>query len=237
MAKINKKYKYLLLDVDDTLMDFKKIEAEALHKLFEYHGHPLTAELLQVYHTINKGLWADYELGRVAMHDMLNNRFGQTMAEFGIAVDSGEWELRYQALLGEGGHLIDDAKEVVTRLRNSYRLFVVTNGVRETQRRRLEAGGLYSLFEAVFDSQSIGYQKPAKEFFDHVAANIDGFDKQSALIIGDSLTTDIRGGISAGIDTCWFNRNPEKSAEDLPITYTVTRLTQLYDILGVTHEG
>ena len=233
----DKQYQYLLLDVDDTLMDFKKIEAEALHKLFEYYGHPLTAELLQVYHTINKGLWADYESGRVAMRDMLNNRFGLTMAEFGIAVDSEEWELRYQALLGEGAHLIDDAKEVLTRLRDSYRLFAVTNGVRETQRRRLEAGGLYSFFEAVFDSQSVGFQKPAKEFFDHVAKNITGFEKRHALIIGDSLTTDIRGGIAAGIDTCWFNRNPEKSAEDLPITYTVTRLTQLYDILGVTDEG
>lgn len=237
MAEINKKYKYLLLDVDDTLMDFKKIEAEALQKLFESFGHPLSPALLEAYHTINKGLWADYELGRVAMRDMLSKRFGLTMAQFGVAVDSGEWELRYQAMLGEGGHLIDDAKEVVTRLCAQYRLFVVTNGVRETQRRRLEAGGLYSLFETVFDSQSVGFQKPAKEFFDHVAANIDGFEKHSALIIGDSLTTDIRGGIVAGIDTCWFNRNPEISAADMPITYTITKLTQLYGILGVTDEG
>ncbi len=230
-------YKYLLLDVDDTLMDFKKIESEALQKLFEFYGHPLTLELLQTYHTVNSGLWENYERGEVAMGDMLNNRFGLTMSQFGIRIDSEEWELRYQTLLGEGSHLIDDAKEVVTRLRGAYRLFVVTNGVRETQRRRLEGGGLYGLFEAVFDSQSIGFQKPAGEFFDYVAAHIDGFEKHRALIIGDSLATDIRGGIAAGIDTCWFNRNPEKSAADLPVTYTITKLTELYDILGVADEG
>ena len=237
MSKMYRKYQYLLLDVDDTLMDFKKIEAEALKKLFAFHGHPLTPELLQVYHTINKGLWADYENGKVPMGDMLEKRFGLTMGEFGIQIDSALWEKTYQQMLGEGGHTIDDAIDVCTRLRGVYRLFVVTNGVRETQRRRLEAAGLYHLFEAVFDSQSIGYQKPAKEFFDHVAANIDGFNKRNALIIGDSLNTDMRGGIAAGIDTCWFNRTPEKGATDLPVTYTITQLTQLYDLLEVTDEG
>ena len=230
-------YKYLLLDVDDTLMDFRKIEAESLQKLFEYYGHPLTPELLQIYHTVNKGLWAEYEHGRVAMGDMLTQRFGLTMDSVGIHIDSEEWERRYQAMLGEGSHLIDDAYEVLIQLRGSYRLFVVTNGVRETQRKRLEAAGLYSLFETVFDSQSIGYSKPAKEFFDYVAANIDGFEKHEALIIGDSLNTDIKGGIAAGIDTCWFNSHAISNEANLPITYTITKLTELCHILGVTDEG
>ncbi len=237
MTREGKKYTYLLLDVDDTLMDFKKIEAEALQKLFAYFGHPLTPELLQVYHTVNKGLWADYERGQIAMGDMLNKRFGLTMDKFGVCIDSEEWEKAYQDMLGEGGHLIDDAKDVLLRLRESFRLYAVTNGVRETQRRRLEAGGLHGLFEAVFDSQSIGFQKPAKEFFDYVAAHIDGFDKRLTLIIGDSLTTDIKGGIAAGIDTCWFNRHAAISAAELPITHTITKLTELYDILGLTDEG
>jgi 2-haloacid dehalogenase len=237
LAGKNKKYRFLLFDVDDTLMDFGAIEAQALQTLFESYGHPLSPELLKTYHTINRGLWADYERGQVAMGDMLKNRFSLTMSRFGIEADGAEWEKSYQALLGQGSHLIDGAIEVVGRLKASHRLFVVTNGVRETQRKRLEAAGLYGLFEAGFDSQSIGYQKPAKEFFDHVTGHIDGFDKRDALIIGDSLNTDIKGGIAAGIDTCWFNRYADNNGSQLPITYTITKLTELYGILGLEHEG
>lgn len=230
-----KKYKVLLFDVDDTLMDFRAIEAEALKTLFETMGYPLTGELLRAYREVNGALWAAYERGEIAMDAMLAQRFGQTMARFGADVDSAAWERRYRTLLGEGSHVIDGAREVCARLSESHRLFAITNGVGETQRRRLTAAGLYGLFEKVFVSQTIGYQKPAKEFFDYVAANIDGFDRRDALVIGDSLSTDIRGGNDAGIDTCWLNADRQHSAATR--TYTIARLTELYGILGIADEG
>lgn len=230
----HRNYKYLLFDVDDTLLDFGANESESLRKLFEYHGYPLTDELLRTYHTINKQFWVDYEQGKVAMDEMLSQRFTLTMAQFGVAVNGEAWEQRYQALLGSGLHLIDDAPQVCGRLSRFYSMFVITNGVRETQHKRLKAAGLFDCFEDIFNSQSIGYQKPSKEFFDHVAAHIEGFDASEALIIGDSPYTDIKGGIEAGIDTCWFNRH--RCEADIASTYTITKLTELFDILGITHE-
>jgi 2-haloacid dehalogenase len=175
----------------------------------------------------------DYEHGKVAMGDMLNARFALTMQEHGVAVDGVEWEKRYQALLGGGHHIIEDAMEICHRLAKTHRLFVVTNGVRETQHKRLKLAGLHSLFEKIFDSQSIGYQKPDKAFFDHVKSHIDGFDVRHALIIGDSLNTDIKGGIVSGIDTCWFNKRSQQCHSDICSTYTITKLTELYDILAL----
>lgn len=230
-------YKILLFDVDDTLLDFGENESESLKKLFEIKGVPLTDEVLCVYHKINDGLWNKYERGQVAMDDMLKARFALTMFEFGIIVDGAEWERQYQSLLGEGVHFVDDALEVCQRLSQSYRMFVVTNAVRETQFKRLKAAKLYDLFEDIFDSQSMGYQKPLKEFFDEVIRRISGFDARDALIIGDSLNTDIKGGLAAGIDTCWLNRHHKDCDPQIKSTYTISKLTELYDILGMTHEG
>ncbi len=221
----------MLFDVDDTLLDFGANEKEALPKVFAFFGYPLTDKLLHTYHRINKQLWDDYEHGKVTMDDMLNSRFAKTMAEFGIAVDGETWEKHYQNLLGGGYHIIEDALEVCQRLAQTHRLFVVTNGVKETQHRRLKLAGLYDLFEDIFNSQSIGYQKPAKEFFDHVKNHINGFDVRDALIIGDSLNTDIKGGITSGIDTCWVNKRAQENDSGIRSTYTITKLTELYDIL------
>lgn len=233
MTDKNKAYKILLFDVDDTLLDFGANEKAALPKVFAFFGYPLTDELLHTYHRINKQLWDDYEHGKVTMNDMLNSRFAKTMAEFGIAVDGMAWETHYQALLGGGYHIIEDAPAVCQRLAQTHRLFVVTNGVKETQHKRLKLAGLHGWFEDIFNSQSIGYQKPAKAFFDHVKSHIDGFDTRDALIIGDSLNTDIKGGIASGIDTCWFNKRKQECVSDIRSTYTITKLTELYDILAL----
>lgn len=115
-------------------------------------------------------------------------------------------------------------------LSKSHSLYVVTNGVAKTQLKRIKQSGLYEYFEAIYDSQSIGFQKPAKGFFDYVMSHIKDFNKKEALIIGDSLNTDIRGGILSGIDTCWMNRKLQKSSAEIQSTYTIARLDELYDI-------
>ncbi len=237
MADTRRRYRFLLFDVDDTLMDFQRIEAEALQKLFAFYGRRLTRDVLETYHAVNKRLWAQYECGGIPMREMLDKRFELTMAAFDVCVDGAAWEKTYQNMLGDGHYVIDGAAETLGRLVKAYRLFAVTNGVSETQRRRLEGAGLLRYFEAVFDSQSIGFQKPSKAFFDHVASRIGGFDARRALVIGDSLRTDIKGGVEAGIDTCWFNRHGAENSAGLPITYVITRLDELHEILGAPYEG
>ena len=225
-------YSILLFDLDDTLLDFKEIETSALRRLFEQHGYVFSDGLWQVYNTVNKGLWQEYESGSLSLNKVLNTRFSETMSKFNVAVDGALWERQYRQLLGEGHQRISGALETCQKLSQSYRLFIITNGIRETQIKRLKMSGLYPLFEEIFDSESVGYQKPSKDFFEFVVKHIDNFDMGSALIIGDSLSTDIKGGRQFGIDTCWFNRHAKSNTSEIQATYTIAELTQLFDICG-----
>lgn len=223
-------YKILLFDLDDTLLDFGANEADSLNKLFQQHGYIFSDELFRIYHSVNRQLWADYENGNIRLDDVLNSRFSETMLKIGKAVDGIEWEKQYREFLSNGCQLMEGALEVCQSLSVSHRLFVITNGVTKTQIKRLKQSGLYEFFEAVFDSQSIGFQKPSKEFFDYVMSHIKDFDKKEALIIGDSLSTDIKGGFLSGIDACWINRKSQKCSAEIPSTFTITNLVELYGI-------
>jgi len=223
-------YSILLFDLDDTLLDFGANETDSLTKLFQQQGYTLTEELFQLYNSVNKQLWTEYENGTIGLDVVLNSRFSETMLRLGQAVDGLAWERLYRELLGNGSQLLEGALELCQSLSASHRLFVVTNGITQTQIKRMKLSGLFEFFEDIFDSQSIGFQKPAKEFFDYVMSHIKDFNKKEALIIGDSLNTDIKGGLLSGIDTCWLNRNSQKSAPEIQSTYTITNLVELYDI-------
>ncbi|MGO4376161.1 YjjG family noncanonical pyrimidine nucleotidase, partial [Paenibacillus sp. MCAF20] len=164
--------------------------------------------MFRVYNSVNKQLWAEYENGNLTLDLVLNSRFSETMMKLDINVDGIEWENAYRELLGNGSQLLmEGALEVCQSLSVSHRLFVITNGITQTQIKRLKQAGLFEFFEDIFDSQSIGYQKPSTKFFDYVRYQINDFNAKEALIIGDSLNTDIKGGNLSGIDTCWVNRN------------------------------
>ena len=224
-------YKILLFDLDDTLLDFGANEADSLSRLFQQHGYAFSDAVFQTYTSINKQLWSDYEKGKIALDEVLNSRFSETLLRLGFVGNGCDWENQYRELLGNGCQLIEGAYEVCQSLYKSHRLFVITNGVTQTQTKRLKQSRLYEFFEEVFDSQSIGFQKPSKEFFDYVIGHIENFNLDEALIIGDSLNTDIKGGVRAGIDTCWFNRKSQKGSAEIKSTYTITNLAELYDIV------
>ena len=226
-------YKILLFDLDNTLLDFCANETDSLNKLFQKHGYIFTDELFELYNSVNKQLWADYENGKIELDDVLNSRFSETMLRLGKEVDGIEWENQYRELLGNGCQLIEGALEVCWRLSESHRLFVITNGITKTQIKRLKQSGLYEFFEDIFISQSIGSQKPSKEFFDYVMSHIKGFNGKEALIIGDSLNTDIKGGLMSGIDTCWFNSKLHECSPEIRTTYTIASLEELYDIAAL----
>lgn len=223
-------YKILLFDLDDTLLDFCANETVSLSKLFQQHGYIFSNELFQIYNSVNKQLWADYENGNIELDDVLNSRFSETMLRLGKVVDGIEWENQYRELLGNGCQLIEGALEVCQSLSVSHRLFIITNGITQTQIKRLEQSGLYEFFEDIFVSQSIGSQKPSKKFFDYVMSHIKDFNRKEALIIGDSLNTDIKGGLLSGIDTCWINRKLQKRSPEIRSTFTISSLVELYDI-------
>lgn len=232
-----KKYKTLLFDIDDTLLDFGAAEKMALRLLFEENDFSLTPEIEERYTNLNKQLWKSFEDGKLEREELLTTRFSRLFKEYGKEVDGVELGKSYHAYLELGHQLVNGAFELISDLKNYYDLYIVTNGVSQTQDRRLRDSGLYPLFKEIFVSEDIGYQKPMKEFFDYVFARIPGFSGEEALIIGDSLSSDIKGGHLAGIDTCWFNPNKKPNHTNIFPTYQIHSLEELYSILEESGKG
>lgn len=224
------KYNILLFDIDDTLLDFNKNESVALKKLFNFYNVSEIDNLHETYQSINKTLWRNYEAGDISIEQVLNSRFKHTMRMFDKEVDGYEWEKRYREYLGEGYIPIENAKLVCKTLSKTHRLFAVTNGVRETQIKRLKKAEMLDFFEDIFDSESIGYQKPSRMFFEYVQKHISDFTKKESLIIGDSLSSDIKGGIDFGIDTCHYNPKNKYDLKGIESLYTVSNLLEVIDI-------
>ncbi len=225
------KYKHLLFDADDTLLDFQASEQTALKTLFERIDLTFTQTLVNKYHEINHGLWAAFERGELTKDEILQTRFRKLFTEIGFEVDRPSLEEEYQELLASGHMLIPGATELLDHLKDRYDLYIVSNGVASTQYNRLHASGLFPYFKNIFISEETGYQKPQVEFFEYVFERIPQFDASRALIIGDSLSSDIQGGINAKIDTCWYNPKKLPNTKGLTITQEIASLDQLYQVL------
>jgi 2-haloacid dehalogenase len=224
--KINlKKYKHLLIDVDDTLLDFQKAEQQAFIKLLSDYSIEYNDEYYQIYKNENKRLWKEFELGHIEKKMIFDNRMIPLFEKLKIEDDPVKASYKFLDYLSEGAYLIGDTYKILEKLSKKYKLYVITNGVAKVQYPRLEKVGIDKFFTKIFVSEEIGYQKPKKEFFDYVSLNIEGFKKEEVLVIGDSLTSDIIGAIKYGIDTCWFN--PNGLDTDLNISYKIKSLNDL----------
>jgi 2-haloacid dehalogenase len=232
-----KKYQTLLFDVDDTLLDFRAAEKLALCLLFEDQNIPLTTEIEAQYKKINHDLWKSFEEGKLDRDEVVNSRFSLLFKEYGQSVDGTLLEKKYRSYLEEGHQLVNGAFELISDLHTQYDLYIVTNGVSKTQDKRLRDSGLYPLFKEVFVSEDTGFQKPMKEFFDYVFERIPHFSAKNGLIIGDSLSSDIKGGQLAGLDTCWFNPDMKPNDNQIIPTYQIKKLDELYQILQLEKKS
>ena len=221
---------FLLLDLDDTILDFHKAERIALSKTFREFGLEPAEDVLNLYHHINKWHWEQLELGVMTRDQVLVNRFGALFEQMGMTVEPAACAKSYESNLGIGHYFLPGAEEAVKRLKEKYRLFLVSNGTATVQHSRLTSAGLYPYFEQVFISQEIGYNKPDKAYFDRCFDRISGFDRGKALMVGDSLTSDIRGGINAGVKTVWVNPAHKKCGGIRP-DYEIEGLSDLEGLL------
>lgn len=197
---------FLFLDLDDTILDFKKAEHIAVRKTIAEAGVEPTDQICQRYSQINKLHWEMLERGELVREQVLTGRFRMLFDELGHPVDETAVARNYERLLGIGHYYLPGAEETVKRtLFGKYRMFLASNGTASVQHGRLTSAELYPYFEKVFVSQEIGFNKPAKEYFDRCFDQIPGFDRKRCLMVGDSLSSDILGGINAGIRTCWVN--------------------------------
>lgn len=202
-----KTYHYLLFDLDDTLFDFQLAEKEALTRIMrELAPEDDQQQLIQTYTKINHHLWSEYERGEISKDTIIHTRFTLTFKEFGKEIDGEEAAFHYQQYLGEGTQLLDGALETLELCKSlGYRMYALTNGLEKTQNSRLDGSGIRSYFDAIYISEQTGSQKPQTAFFDYVFAHSTEIVPAEALMIGDSLSSDILGALNSGIDSCWYN--------------------------------
>ena len=182
------KYDILLIDADETLMDFPAAEHQALIRTFQAHNLPFSDEIDQLYQSINQNLWREFEQNKITCQQLLTTRFAKLFEALHIDLDSDAFNTEYLFNLGFGDKTLPHALDTCKQLHKmGCRLYILTNGVGATQRRRIQASGLSPFLTDIFVSEESGFQKPMKEFFDYVFARIPDFDKTRALMIGDSL--------------------------------------------------
>lgn len=230
--RIQMKYEILLFDVDNTLLDFDANEAESFKNTIIDEGETYSEELYERYREMNHELWKAVERGETTIDEVVNTRFAKLMEMYGKKVDGRHYEDTYRSYLNKGIQEMPYVHEVLAELKKDYKLYVITNGIGETQNFRMKGSGLDRYFEKCFISEIVGANKPSSLFFDHVKENIDGFDPSKALVIGDSLTSDIKGGNLAGIDTCWICKENTVNDTDIVPKYTINSLKELKDILS-----
>lgn len=221
----------LLFDLDDTLLDFKESEAKALSQTLRQLEIPPTPETVSRYSAINMRQWELLEEGKLTRTQVLHRRFDLLFAELGVQRSSHQAQDLYEHLLAQGYDLIPGARELMELLQPSYRLFLVSNGTAFVQDSRLAATGFGRYFEDIFISERVGADKPSRAFFDFCFAHMPGATREATLIIGDSLTSDMRGGIDAGIHTCWFNPRKASPREDILPDYEIHGLAELPPLL------
>ena len=222
---------FLFLDLDDTILDFKKAEKLAIRKTIASFGPEVTDEILHRYHLINKAHWEMLERGELTRDQVLVQRFAVLFQELGIQVDATACARAYEKNLSIGHYFLPGAEEAVDRLSKKYRLFLASNGTASVQKGRMTSANLYRFFEKVFVSQEIGHNKPSKDYFNACFAQIPDFDPKKAIMVGDSLTSDIQGGINAGIATCWVTAADTPVRADIQPDYRIESITQLESLL------
>ncbi len=221
--------KVLLWDIDGTLLNFLASENYAVKKCFQVFGlGECTDEMVERYSRINKKYWTMLEAGIITKPDVLRMRYEEFFAGEGINFTQiDELNKEYQVRLGDKIFFNDNSLELLKRLSKSYKQYAVTNGTSAAQERKIKVSGLGDVLDGVFISDKIGYEKPSPRFFDAVFDNIGDYKKDEIMIIGDSLTSDIRGGNNAGIVCCRYNPQHLENDTDLRIDLEIADLNEI----------
>ncbi|MGY5344042.1 YjjG family noncanonical pyrimidine nucleotidase [Paenibacillus glucanolyticus] len=229
------RYKVILFDADDTLYDYAKSEAFALSGSFGEIDQECTAAIVDSYRRINQQLWNEFEQGSVTQSELRTARFKRLLAEHSIEcdLDADAFSHTYIKYLGQGSYLIEGAKELCSQLaERGQRMAIITNGIKEVQFNRIHGSALCDAFECIIVSEDAGSQKPHEGIFDYAFDKLNHPDKKEVLIVGDSLTSDIQGGIRYGIDTCWYNPHRKANSTSIQPKYEIHTLEELHDIIS-----
>lgn len=223
--------KKVFFDVDDTLLDFRTAERNAISSAFRDFSLPVNEAVLRRYSEINLSCWEALERGAMTRGEVLVRRFEMLFAELGVEAAAEQVQDRYEALLESGHYFVPGAPELLETLLPRYDLYLISNGNTVTQECRLKSAGIGPYFKGIFISEQIGANKPSKAFFDACFAAIPDFRREDAVIVGDSLTSDILGGINAGVRTCWFNPSHLPGRDGIRPDHEFSALSELPELL------
>lgn len=226
-----KMIKAVFIDIDNTLLDFNACAKTAIRLLFDEYNREFTEEVFDVFLRINDRLWLEIEKGTLTKDELHRIRWQLIFDELGISICGEEFEKGFIKTLITCAEPVDGARDILKYLSSKYPVFAVSNSGHNQQMARLEKAGMAQFVQKVFLSETIGFSKPRKEFFDGCFSELSGLSPENVIIIGDSLSADIAGGAGYGLKTCWFNFLGEKLPESITPDYIVTRLSDIKNIL------
>lgn len=225
------KYKYLLFDADNTLLDFNTCEKHAFAETFVGFNLPFNDEIYGLYHVINDSIWKELEKGQIERDALKFERFRRLFEKIGIEnIDCRELAKTYEKNLSEQYFEFEGAYELISELSEKYDLYIITNGTTCVQENRFKKSRLTPMLKNVFISEKMGVAKPDVEFFNKVFEFVGDFDRSKYLVIGDSLSSDIQGAVNSDLDCIWLNREGADGG-DRQITYIVKSFSEIKALL------
>ena len=225
------RYTTVLFDADGTLLDFAKSEGEAVRETMLLAGITPTDEKVATYSKINKSLWEMLERKEIEKNVLMYHRFEIFCEHYGYATDVREMAKNYTGLLAQKGYLLDGAKDLLNRLHGKVKMYIVTNGFDFIQRSRYERSGISDLFDGIFISGELGYEKPDPKYFEKVEQSIGVLSKNSTIVVGDSLSSDIKGANNYQLDSCWYNPRSKSNDSLAAPTYIASSFDEVYNII------
>ena len=227
-------YRYLLFDLDETLLDFKKSEAIAITEALKSFGVNATSETVELYSNINLSCWKRYEKGEITRDEIYENRVNLLGKSLGVTFDVESFTGEYCALLSRQGHIYPSALDLLKRLKEKgYKMAAGTNGSLAVQTGRLTVSGIAGFFDCgIYVSEKIGFKKPDPQFFEFILRAIGIENKSEILVIGDSLSSDIAGAVAAGLDCCFVGTKATEEPKVTP-TYSANSLDEIIPLCGL----
>lgn len=225
-------YKYLIFDLDDTLLDFQTGEHEGLVNVLTTAGVPDLSVALAEYAVINRRLWHAYEQGDITKKMIQSTRFTELLRQLGMRGDGIAMERAYREELNNNNHVLPGAQTLLEALMvKGYTLIAGTNGETQTQKQRLKNTGIGAYFDQVYISDEIGVAKPNVDFYAPIFAANPDMTNENTVMIGDGIPSDMCGGHNVGIDTIWVNLKQQTLPADMTVTHEVTSLVELGTLL------